>query len=880
NTLGQVVDHLRSALPASAAPAATPATAPAAAAGLDLEALLLDVVADKTGYPADMLEMGMALESDLGIDSIKRVEILSAVRDAAPGLPEVDTAEMAKLNTLGQVVDHLRGAVSPAPTSAPEASPAPAAVDPVVSLPALGRFTLTAVPTPPAGMSLPGLDGARVAVVPQGDRARALARALAGEGLSVDVADQPSEAHTAVIHVGGWSATDDLGVQRHAFLTAKAVAPRFSTEGGLFVTVQTTGGDFGLAGSNHAWVAGLAGLVKTVDQEWPQAHAKAIDVDPGDRSTDEVARAIAAELLHGGPEVEVGLTPDGGRLTLASVATAVAPTRSAITDRSGVVASGGAKGVTAHTLVALAEAYGGRYALLGRTALMPEPAAAEGHADEASLKRALLDAARRKGETPSPAELGGQVKRILGMREIRGTMGAIEAAGGQVTYHAVDVADADDVARVLTEVRKTWGPITALVHGAGVLADKLVADKTPEQFDRVFDTKVLGLRALLAATADDPLDTLLLFSSVAGRCGNKGQADYAMANEVLAKVAALEQRLRGPDVLVKALQWGPWEGGMVTPQLKAHFAAQGVPLIGLDAGAQMLVDEAADRSGATEMVLGGEPRMQPLADGQSVKRVSLALRTHRSSHPYLADHQVAGVPVVPVVMVLEWFARAAAACRPDLQLQGFREVKVLRGIQLSHFDDAGDWFGVTAEEVSNGTGAVLSLQLTGASGQRFYSAFADLSDHRSPAPSAPVQPDLPPADNADIYDGRVLFHGADFQVIRSLDGASDDALAATLTSTAQAGWSEERWHTDPAALDGGLQLALLYGARVLGGASLPMSVDAVRTFRPGPGNGPLRAVLRGQRKGSDKTITDIVFTDESGAVVHELRGVHAILRPA
>ena len=126
-TLGQVVDHLRAALPAGApSPAAAPApTAAPAAAGLDLEALLLDVVADKTGYPADMLDMGMALESDLGIDSIKRVEILSAVREAAPGLPEVDTAEMAKLATLGQVVDHLRSTMPAG--GAPAAAPAPAA---------------------------------------------------------------------------------------------------------------------------------------------------------------------------------------------------------------------------------------------------------------------------------------------------------------------------------------------------------------------------------------------------------------------------------------------------------------------------------------------------------------------------------------------------------------------------------------------------------------------------------------------------------------------------------------------------------------------------------------------------------------------------------
>src|SRR6266542_4646909 len=81
-----------------------------------------------------MLAPTMDLEADLRIDSIKRVEILSAVRDRAPELPDVDTATMATLHTLGQVIEHLRAslgvapAAAPAPLAAPIAAPAPAPV--------------------------------------------------------------------------------------------------------------------------------------------------------------------------------------------------------------------------------------------------------------------------------------------------------------------------------------------------------------------------------------------------------------------------------------------------------------------------------------------------------------------------------------------------------------------------------------------------------------------------------------------------------------------------------------------------------------------------------------------------------------------------------
>ena len=69
--------------------------------------LVLAVVAEKTGYPVEMIELTMDLESDLGIDSIKRVEILAAVRERAPGLPPLDAARMATLRTLGEIAASL-----------------------------------------------------------------------------------------------------------------------------------------------------------------------------------------------------------------------------------------------------------------------------------------------------------------------------------------------------------------------------------------------------------------------------------------------------------------------------------------------------------------------------------------------------------------------------------------------------------------------------------------------------------------------------------------------------------------------------------------------------------------------------------------------------
>ncbi|WP_437943857.1 SDR family NAD(P)-dependent oxidoreductase [Sorangium sp. So ce281] len=899
-TLGQVVDHLRASLPAASAssevvtptaatvPAiAAPAVASGAAPGAaDVERVVMAVVAETTGYPAEMLGLQMELESDLGIDSIKRVEILSAVRDRTPGLAEVDASALAQLRTLGQVVDHLRASLGPAAATA-GAAPAEPAEEPA-SAP-LGRWTLVEEPAPAAGLTMPGLFDAGTLVVTGHDAiGPALVAALAARGIAAEYAPAVPRGARGAVFLGGLrelaTADEALAVHREAFLAAQAIAAKPA----LFVSVQDTGGDFGLAGSDRAWVGGLPGLVKTAALEWPEASCRAIDLERAGRSDGELAEAIASELLSGGVELEIGLRADGRRTTPRSVRQDAQPGPLPLGPSDVVVASGGARGVTAATLIALARASHARFALLGRTALEDEPAACRGIDGEAALKAALVKAATSAGQRVTPAEIGRGVAKILANREVRATLDAIRAAGGEALYVPVDVNDARAVAAALDGVRGALGPVTAIVHGAGVLADKLVAEKTVEQFERVFSTKVDGLRALLGATAGDPLKAIVLFSSVAARGGNKGQCDYAMANEVLNKVAAAEAARR-PGCRVKSLGWGPWQGGMVNAALEAHFAQLGVPLIPLAAGAKMLLDELCDASGdrgqggappgAVELVLGAEPKA--LAAQGNGGRVALAVRADRATHPYLGDHAINGVPVVPVVIALEWFARAARACRPDLVVTELRDVRVLRGIKLAAYESGGEVFRVDCREVSNGHGAVLAAELRGPQGALHYAATIQMQQPEGRvAPKGPAAPELGPwTAGGELYDGRTLFHGRDFQVIRRLDGVSRDGIAGTVVGLREAGWVAQPWKTDPAALDGGLQLATLWTQHVLGGAALPMSVGALHTFAEGPSDGPLRAVVRGQIVARDRTKADISFVDDRGSLVAELRDVQYVLRP-
>jgi malonyl CoA-acyl carrier protein transacylase/short-subunit dehydrogenase len=614
-TLGQIVDHMRAAGGAAfaAAPAVAAPVATQSAPAIDLEALMMSIVAEKTGYPQEMLGVHMELEADLGIDSIKRVEILSAMRERAPNLPEVKPAELATLRTLGQIIDHMRAAGEPAsPVTAAAVAAAPQA--------AVERFSLREVAAKPVGSALPGIIGAQRMVVTDDGAgvATALVSSLAKHGVKASVVETVPADADAVVFLGGLRAVktvvEAVAINREAFRACRSVAARMTNTGGAFVTVQDTGGDFGLSGANatRAFLGGVSALARTAALEWPQAAVKAIDLEriagKGKKASDAkaLAEAIVGELLNGGTTLEVGLHADGRRTTLISVATA-SPSIPAdnINSNSIIVASGGGRGVTAAALLALAKVKQPRFVLLGRTTMADEAAELQSLNSDADLKRALMQRAQAEGRKATPAELNSQLSNLLAVREIRATLAALKAAGSEAQYVTVDVGNESKLSVALDIVRQTWGPITALVHGAGVLADKRIEEKTDEQFDRVFDTKVSGLRALLAATAKDPLTALCLFSSVAARTGNLGQCDYAMANEVLNLVACAERARRGASCVVRAIGWGPWEGGMVTPSLKSHFEQMGVALIPLAIGAQRFVDEMISNSDDTMVVIGG-----------------------------------------------------------------------------------------------------------------------------------------------------------------------------------------------------------------------------------------------------------------------------------
>jgi NAD(P)-dependent dehydrogenase (short-subunit alcohol dehydrogenase family) len=269
-----------------------------------------------------------------------------------------------------------------------------------------------------------------------------------------------------------------------------------------------------------------------------------------------------------------------------------------------VLITGGARGVTAKVALEFAKRYGSKLVLVGSSPEpTAEPAAFAGLTAVGELKPAIMKWLQAEGKPSAPANVESAFQRLKKDREIRGNLAAIKAAGGTVEYKAVDVRDPAAFGTLLDELNAKGG-IAGVVHGAGVIEDKLLKDKTPESFERVFGTKVDSALTLAAKLDPKKVKFFSLFASITSRYGNRGQSDYAAANEVLSKLAAdLDRKWPGRVV---SIAWGPWaEIGMVA-DLEKHLVARGLKLIEPSVGANFAVDEVIfGEKGEVEVIVAG-----------------------------------------------------------------------------------------------------------------------------------------------------------------------------------------------------------------------------------------------------------------------------------
>ena len=642
-TLREIADVLASGAPAvpTAAAPPPPAVAPIPT-GRDYLAELVRISSERTGYEPDMLDLDAGIEADLGIDSIKRVEILTAFQHLSTAAEQAQIQgvmeKLTSARTLREMADRIAAVLGGAA--------APPKLEPAGPPPQVPRYILAATAQPrrqskpqyfPGRVCLITDDETGIAAAVADELNRAGEHALLlrhspdasiddGAVFGADLTDpaaieslvgairrQYGRPIGAIIHLlplrssqpaaqssfAEWRDLVRLDV-RSLYALARAAESDLKQTGraggALFAAVTARGGDFGLRpdASIPPTHFSVADFTKTLALEFTGVLCKVVDLD----ATDPIVilqKKLLEELTSSDDTLQVGLPGDRRLTVMPQVALVDGPVARPIQRDWVFLLTGGARGVTAEIARQLAERYQPTLILAGASPLPsgPEPPDTAGITETTRLKAALLARLRASSSTSTmvkPAAVEAALQRLLKDREIAQTIESLRRTGARVEYHSLDVRREDAFGQFIDNIYRQHGRLDVVIHGAGIIEDKLIRDKTPESFDRVVHTKADSAFLLSRKLRPESLQCLLFMSSVTAAFGNRGQADYAAANGAMNGLA-INLAAQWPARVV-AMNWGPWaQSGMVSEEVRQQFLARGIQMIPLEGGAQAALRE-------------------------------------------------------------------------------------------------------------------------------------------------------------------------------------------------------------------------------------------------------------------------------------------------
>jgi acetoacetyl-CoA synthetase len=160
----------------------------------------------------------------------------------------------------------------------------------------------------------------------------------------------------------------------------------------------------------------------------------------------------------------------------------------------------------------------------------------------------------------------------------------LRALGATLHVAQIDIARADEVARLFERLAVEAPPLAGVIHAAGVLEDGVLRDQRWERFAPVLAPKVAGAWNLHVATREMPLAFFVLFSSTAAVLGHAGQANHAAANAFLDTLAHARRAAGLPGL---SINWGSWAriGAASSAVILERLARQGIQPLAPELGA-------------------------------------------------------------------------------------------------------------------------------------------------------------------------------------------------------------------------------------------------------------------------------------------------------
>jgi acyl transferase domain-containing protein/NAD(P)-dependent dehydrogenase (short-subunit alcohol dehydrogenase family)/acyl carrier protein len=955
------------AQPPASEPAPVAATpAPAVDSTMDtIKQKVLDIVAEKTGYPKEMLDLDLDLEADLGIDTVKQAEMFAAIR-ATYSIPRDENLKLRDFPTLAHVIkfaqdrsglaaaatppkpleDHavlpqsLLTKPVPEPTTT-STRPVPLSFDAANNIPRRVPVPILRLPLnlcKPTGAKLKR--GDRVVVMPdQGGVVDALAQLLREKDIDVLRIDSYPQAEALADLLKKWISAGpvqgvywlpaldnegslrdmDVATWREAvrvrikslYTAMRALYEQIASPSTFLVSATRLGGQHGYdeTGAVAPLGGAVAGFSKTYKRERPDAAVKVVDFEI-DCKPSEIATHILDETLCDPGAVEIGYK-NGLRWTIGLEERPAADGQPglALNDKTVFLVTGAAGSIVSAITADLAAASGGIFYLLD---LVPEPDAANPDlqrfvTDKDGLKRDLFARMQARGERATPALVEKELAALERAQAAHSAIEAVRDSGGTVHYFSVNLTDADAVAKVIAQVREKSGRIDVLLHAAGLDRSRALSDKEPREFDLVFDVKSDGFFNLLQAIGDMPVAASVAFSSIAGRFGNPGQTDYSSANDLLCKITSSFRTTR-PMTRGIAIDWTAWGGiGMATRgSIPKVMETAGIDMLPPEAGVPLIRRELTSGSTRGEIVIGQRlgvllnewdetggldpsiekaprgPMLGQIASAGLFSPLKIETTLDPKIQPFLYDHQIDGIPVLPGVMGVEAFAEAALALLPNWHVDAIEEVNFLAPFKFYRHEPR--TVAVEAVLQPQGDGIVANCRLIGHRSlpnqtepqTTIHFTGRVLLTRQAPKKMAgtSIKPEGNLIDAPDIY--ALYFHGPAYQVVEKAwwDGKQ---IVGMLSNKLPANHhpAELLSCVGPRLIELCFQTAGICEMGIDSRMGLPLHIDRL-TFTPQIAESPHQAIYAAVTRKPGQSSFDAEVIDASGNRCLQLSGYHTV----
>ncbi|MCD4742487.1 MAG: KR domain-containing protein, partial [Desulfobacteraceae bacterium] len=619
-----------------------------------------EIISTQTGYTTDMLEDDLDLEADLGIDTVKQVEIFGALASkfsfAVP-----DDLRLRDLNTIARLSEYIIKISSNASGAKVEetssAIPGIKKTDTKKDVKAGGEF-----PDPSSPIKRLIVRAEQTEALKLGKRnlkGKEIIVSLDNHGFAEKVIKKIKEKKGKVITIGAKNAdfkfdlTDVKACEKRieefkekhpdidGFIHLAPLDYYFSrtvpdemesdkeintTIKSFFVMIKSLFGKLDKkdsiigaitfdsvvlpylpalngapngCGDIHPAFGGLAGLLKTVNKEMADTMVKVVDFSykQPKKSINKISEVFIDELLSDDTRCEIGYK-NKKRYCLSMKPSLADKTQNIVEKNDTMLVTGGAGGITYEIIKQVVEKYKTNLIILDINDIYSTDAK---YLDEKTSQPELMEMLKTDMKGAKPLEIKKALDQLLRVRQSVENIEHLKSLGVTVDYNCVDVTDYKAVKNAVDKYDK----IDGIFHAAGMEMSQFIPKKELWSFELVVDVKVKGMRNLLKATEERNYKYFFTFSSVTARFGNEGQIDYTSANDLIGKTLFRQKQL-SPEKTYKVYAWTAWSGvGMATnPTVKKVLEERGIKFLPMEQGVKFFMADLLDKKEA-EMVFSG-----------------------------------------------------------------------------------------------------------------------------------------------------------------------------------------------------------------------------------------------------------------------------------